>query len=154
MFWSCQSEEQKKNDALEGIVDSMMESWYRFQRFYRTDYITLNSSGTVKSISSTPVQLTPSGAKKYQTSKKRFYPEFCFSSSPLYEHYTQLVRAESDMLGCGYAHCKVSREQSCKRSFHNHGEGQAYHQDFRLVRAFTFMTQQVLTHSKQTTVLL
>ena len=28
MFWSCQSEEQKKKDALEGIVDSIMDSWY------------------------------------------------------------------------------------------------------------------------------
>ena len=28
MFWSCQSEEQKKKDALKGIVDSMMEAWY------------------------------------------------------------------------------------------------------------------------------
>ena len=28
MFWSCQSEEQKKKDTLEGITDSIMESWY------------------------------------------------------------------------------------------------------------------------------
>ena len=27
MYWSCQSKEQKKKDALEGIVDSMMDSW-------------------------------------------------------------------------------------------------------------------------------